>query len=293
MRGGHRGVRGAAGRAVVAFRRAGAWTTCRRRPGTATPGPSWPRSSRCRSTSTWLAVAGRGARRHDHPAQPLGPARRARTWSSTARGSAPGCWPRTRRWRRCAARSCTSSRSAWSSGGSTRRPTATYVVPRAHDIVVGGTDQEGDWSRTPSPATAAAILARARGWCPSWPARRVLRHRVGPAPRLARRYASSGSADVVHCYGHGGAGVTLELGDRRRGRGPRRPTRWFEEVALATVTKPRGPAPPRAGRPARRPGPAGRRCAGRCRHRPVLPPRARPACRCRSSSSTSGSSTSA
>ncbi len=31
----------------------------------------------------------------------------------------------------------------------------TYVVPRARDIVVGGTDEEGDWSRTPVPDEAA------------------------------------------------------------------------------------------------------------------------------------------
>src|SRR3954470_13334822 len=37
----------------------------------------------------------------------------------------------------------------------------TYVVPREHDIVVGGTDTEGEWSRTPSPEAAAEILARA------------------------------------------------------------------------------------------------------------------------------------
>ncbi len=35
----------------------------------------------------------------------------------------------------------------------------TYVVPREHEIVVGGTDEDGDWSRTPSPETATAILA--------------------------------------------------------------------------------------------------------------------------------------
>ncbi len=32
-----------------------------------------------------------------------------------------------------------------------------YVVPRTHDIVLGGTDEEGDWSRTPSPA---AVISR-------------------------------------------------------------------------------------------------------------------------------------
>jgi D-amino-acid oxidase len=87
----------------------------------------------------------------------------------------------------------------------------TYVVPRASDIVVGGTDVEGEWSRTPSPETAADILARAARLVPELRDARVLRHKVGlrpvrPAVRLER------VGDVVHCYGHGGAGVTMSWG---------------------------------------------------------------------------------
>ena len=87
----------------------------------------------------------------------------------------------------------------------------TYVVPRAHDIVVGGTAQEGDWSRTPSPDDAEAILERARRLVPELAGAAVLRHRVGLRPaRPQVRVESVG--DVVHCYGHGGAGVTLSWG---------------------------------------------------------------------------------
>jgi D-amino-acid oxidase len=87
----------------------------------------------------------------------------------------------------------------------------TYVVPRSRDIVVGGTDVEGEWSRTPSPEVAADILERAARLVPALAGARVLRHRVGlrpyrPAVRLER------VGDVVHCYGHGGAGVTLSWG---------------------------------------------------------------------------------
>ena len=90
-------------------------------------------------------------------------------------------------------------------------PGPTYVVPREHDVVVGGTDVEGDWSRTPSPETAAQILARAARLVPELRGATVLRHKVGlrpvrPAVRLER------IGDVVHCYGHGGAGVTLSWG---------------------------------------------------------------------------------
>jgi D-amino-acid oxidase len=87
----------------------------------------------------------------------------------------------------------------------------TYVVPRSRDIVVGGTDQEGEWSRTPSPESAREILERASRLVPELRDARVLRHKVGlrpvrPAVRLER------TGDVVHCYGHGGAGVTLSWG---------------------------------------------------------------------------------
>ncbi len=87
----------------------------------------------------------------------------------------------------------------------------TYVVPREHDVVVGGTEDEGDWNRTPSPETAAEILTRAARLVPGLRGARVLRHKVGlrpvrPAVRLER------VGDVVHCYGHGGAGVTLSWG---------------------------------------------------------------------------------
>ncbi|GAB3786629.1 hypothetical protein GCM10027601_24010 [Nocardioides ungokensis] len=87
----------------------------------------------------------------------------------------------------------------------------TYVVPREHDIVVGGTDQEGDWSRTPSPESATDIIERASRLVPELRGAPVLRHKVGlrpvrPAVRLER------TGHVVHCYGHGGAGVTLSWG---------------------------------------------------------------------------------
>ncbi len=87
----------------------------------------------------------------------------------------------------------------------------TYVVPRSTDIVVGGTDVEGDWSRTPSPAVAQQILRRASQLVPELARATVLAHRVGLRPvRPAVRVERVG--DVVHCYGHGGAGVTLAWG---------------------------------------------------------------------------------
>ena len=87
----------------------------------------------------------------------------------------------------------------------------TYVVPRSRTVVVGGTDEDGDWSRTPSPETAAAILERATALVPELAAGRVVGHRVGLRPvRSAVRLEARGR--VIHCYGQGGAGVTLSWG---------------------------------------------------------------------------------
>lgn len=89
--------------------------------------------------------------------------------------------------------------------------TPSYVVPRSRDVVLGGTAIEGEWSRTPDPATVASILARAAEIEPRLAGARVLRHKVGlrpgrPAVRLERE------GNVIHCYGHGGCGVTVSWG---------------------------------------------------------------------------------
>ena len=90
-----------------------------------------------------------------------------------------------------------------------------YVVPRAHDIVVGGTDEEGVWDRTPDPDAARRILERAVELVPRLGGARVVGHRVGlrPArPEVRLEVEQTRAGRVVHCYGHGGAGVTLSWG---------------------------------------------------------------------------------
>ena len=87
----------------------------------------------------------------------------------------------------------------------------TYVVPRSRQVVVGGTEQPGDWSRTPSPETATAILQRATRSSLSSPApgssvTGSVSDRRGPRSGSRRRVGR------VHCYGQGGAGVTLSWG---------------------------------------------------------------------------------
>jgi D-amino-acid oxidase len=87
----------------------------------------------------------------------------------------------------------------------------TYVVPRSEVVVVGGTDDDGDWSRTPSPQVASAILERATRLVPALAKAQVVAHRVGLRP-VRPEVRLDVEDRVVHCYGHGGAGVTLSWG---------------------------------------------------------------------------------
>ena len=153
----------------------------------------------------------RRARRDADPDEPAPRCRRPTTSWSTAPASVRAAWPAT-----------------WTSGPVRGQVVLvegvdldrwwldaagpTYVVPRSDTVVVGGTDDDGDWSRTPSPETAAEILQRATrlvpglGRCPGASATGSGCARCGPTVRLETE------GRVVHCYGHGGAGVTLSWG---------------------------------------------------------------------------------
>src|SRR5439155_13946509 len=86
-----------------------------------------------------------------------------------------------------------------------------YVVPRERDDVLGGTAQEGVEDPTPDAATTEAIRARCAALVPAVRDAPVLSVAVGLRPvRPAVRLEAEGR--VVHCYGHGGAGVTLAWG---------------------------------------------------------------------------------
>ncbi len=92
----------------------------------------------------------------------------------------------------------------------------TYVVPRSNDIIVGGSEDHGEWDRRPSQRLAEQILARAVALVPELAEAQVLGHRVGlrparPAVRLEAEKLESGHR-VIHCYGHGGSGVTTSWG---------------------------------------------------------------------------------
>lgn len=90
-----------------------------------------------------------------------------------------------------------------------------YVVPRSHDIVVGGTE-ESSWEPRPDPDVAREIVERADRLVPGLAKAKVVAHRVGlrpgrPEVRLEADTTPAGGR-MVHCYGHGGAGVTVSWG---------------------------------------------------------------------------------
>lgn len=93
----------------------------------------------------------------------------------------------------------------------------TYVIPRSHDCILGGTAEEGVWDTEPDPRTAEAILSRCTELEPRLRGAEVLEHRVGLRPgrpeiRLESDSKQSGDPLRVHNYGHGGSGITLSWG---------------------------------------------------------------------------------
>jgi D-amino-acid oxidase len=102
----------------------------------------------------------------------------------------------------------------------TARGGLTYVLPRGKDVVIGGTDEDGEWSTSVDPEQGRQILVRARELVPALAEATLLGYRVGlrpvrPSVRLEvrSRIGDDGrDQHTVHCYGHGGAGWTLAWG---------------------------------------------------------------------------------
>lgn len=92
----------------------------------------------------------------------------------------------------------------------------TYIVPRSNDIILGGTADPHDENPVPDQALAESILQRCIRLEPGLAQAPVLEHKVGLRPgRPTVRLEAETAPDQIpriHCYGHGGAGVTLSWG---------------------------------------------------------------------------------
>lgn len=90
-------------------------------------------------------------------------------------------------------------------------PVLSYVIPHGRHVVCGGTQEPGRDDVEPDPGVTADIVRRCRELVPALADAAVLRSKVGLRPfRPEIRLDRDGS--VIHCYGHGGAGITLAWG---------------------------------------------------------------------------------
>lgn len=100
----------------------------------------------------------------------------------------------------------------------TADPAWASFMPHGDHVVLGGVAVPDRWDRAPDPDVAAGILARCAAVEPRLAGARVREHRVGlrpsrPSVRLDLEVLDG--ARCVHCYGHGGMGVSLSWGCAR------------------------------------------------------------------------------
>ncbi|MDP9796863.1 D-amino-acid oxidase [Catenuloplanes nepalensis] len=90
-----------------------------------------------------------------------------------------------------------------------------YIHPRSRDVVLGGTFEQGRGDLSPDPSAAEAIRARCVEVEPALGHARVLGERIGLRPTRRGGPRLERVGDVIHCYGHGGAGMTMSWGCAR------------------------------------------------------------------------------
>jgi D-amino-acid oxidase len=94
-------------------------------------------------------------------------------------------------------------------------PWIVYMFPHGDTILLGGTNEEGNWDRQPSAEVAERIMAGCIAIEPRLRDAEILGHRVGLRPwRPEVRLEAEPLGDGVlwHNYGHGGAGISMSWG---------------------------------------------------------------------------------
>jgi len=94
-----------------------------------------------------------------------------------------------------------------------------YLFPHGDTVLLGGTEQPGDWNLDPDPAVTRRILADCATVEPRLAGAEIVAQRVGLRPVRPRVRLDGEQLDggrlLLHNYGHGGAGVTLSWGCAR------------------------------------------------------------------------------
>ncbi len=93
----------------------------------------------------------------------------------------------------------------------------TYMFPRSHDLLLGGTKRIDDWSVTPDESSLQALKGRCTDIVPSLAHAREIMTWAGLRPtrdsvRLEKDLGQTACPLLIHCYGHGGQGVLLSWG---------------------------------------------------------------------------------
>ena len=94
-------------------------------------------------------------------------------------------------------------------------PWITYMFPHGDTILLGGTNDEGNWNKDPQGHISERIVAGCAEIDPRLRGVEILGHRVGLRPCRPEVRLESEPLDggvLWHNYGHGGAGVSLSWG---------------------------------------------------------------------------------
>jgi D-amino-acid oxidase len=87
-----------------------------------------------------------------------------------------------------------------------------YILPRGDRTIVGGSYEQGNENEAVDPAQSESLLARASALVPQLADAKVLGAYVGLRPVRTDGPRVERDGNVIHCYGHGGAGLTLSWG---------------------------------------------------------------------------------
>ncbi|GAA0388775.1 amino acid oxidase [Acrocarpospora corrugata] len=89
----------------------------------------------------------------------------------------------------------------------------TGYMPHPGRVVLGGNATPDNWTLSPDPTQTEAILSRCIAIEPRLSTARILAVEVGLRPgRPSIRLEPDPNTNVIHCYGHGGVGVSMSWG---------------------------------------------------------------------------------